>query len=241
MLYYLPNVSSPHPADLSAIAYAFEGKPRFAPVLRGPFDGPAGVVVCDARAPRADRLGLYEDQQTWRKAPGDRSQGSGVSVGFWNDERPGPQHLVRRAPLAGHAVELADGRVWQCPAAVQWEDGDSLTRTVTLPHGLDLDDAGEWVVGAILPDHAKLWEIAERWQTFYASRYSDDAGETFEAEIELAEVFDDACACLAANYRVSRIEVATLGLMTEISAFRVLNALIDEPGLAAILQKKTGD
>ena len=238
MLYYLPNVANitQEAVQAAGLAYAFEGKPRFAPVLRGPFDGPAGVVCCDARAPRADRLGLYEDQQTWRKIP----QSSGC-VGYWNDQRPGPADLVRRAPLAGHAVELADGKLWQCPAAVQWQDGDQLTRTVTLPHGLDLDDAGEWVVGAILPDHAKLWEIAQRWQTFYASRYTDEPGETFEADIELAEVFDDACACLAANYRLARIEVAMLGLMTEISAARVLNALIDEPGLAAILQKKPGD
>ena len=249
MLYYLPAVARPTPEKIAeaGLAYAFEAKPLAVEVMRGPFDGPGGIVLCDPRAPQAERLGYYPDQQTWRKIPGAKSftEHGAVCVGMWNDvaARPGPEHLARRFMLRGHAVQMSDGRIWECPAAVHYDEGDPVRRTELLPHEIDTDEAGEWVTGPIRREYRRQWEIAQRWQSFYAQLHNPETEEDRDVETDLllTDVFDDAAACLATNYRLAKIEIAMLGLFSESSARDVLNAVIDWPGLVAILQKKTGD
>ena len=53
-----------------------------------------------------------------------------------------------------------------------------------------------------------------------------------------SDIFDAAVAVLAANYAIGRTEAAMLGLLTESKCYRILNLLIDFPGLVE-LQKNS--
>ena len=245
MLYFLPGITTATREALEGhgLAYAFESRPLSAQVMRGPFDGPAGCVCADPRTVDIDRVMLDLDGQTWRKLPG----GSGACVGHWTGSAPGPEELARKNQIGGHWLRLGDGNDWLAPAAKRWTespDAGEPTASVALPRGTDLDDEGNWVICDVLPAYLPLWEAAERWRAYYASLSSSEEelpdGDV-EVPLSLADIFDDAVVALGTNYRVSNIECAMLGLLTESTAAGVLNALIDLPGLHAILQKKTGE
>jgi len=245
MLYHLPNfagstVSLDNLRD-RGLGYAFETSIGLANTTQT--DGPAGeargLVVGMERAGRP--VGYFPDKQTWQKIPG-----LDAWVGFYTGQAPGPNDLARSTMLDGHAVELGDGRRWIVPIAVGGpEEGDAeLTRYRTLPHVDRLDEDGNWTVGDVLPRYAPLWDAAAAWwdAKWSAAGEDNEAADTGDA-IRVIFKIDDArgaaVTILAANYRVSAIEVSLLGLLNDQTRVAILDAAIDWPTIAAWVQKKT--
>ena len=243
-LYYLPAVSIG--VELSAVkkmgfGYAFDRALNRREVKGGP-DGGDGVLLSDGRFP-SEMLGYWPGKQTWRKIPLPPSAFPLPFVGYYTNQRPGPADLAREELIPGHSIELLDGNSWQVPMALAATDQGGATRLANqLPDALDLNDAGEWVHGKILPRYERIEKIADDWladflEAFHSS--AENADGTYAVKFELKkEIFDAAVEVLSANYAIGRTEAAMLGLMTEAKAYDVLNKLIDMPGMVE-LQKKT--
>jgi len=216
----------------AGLTYAFEAPPLVRASTMGPGEKPGFVVSVD------DELGYYPIKQTWRRM-------SNVECRMSNEPRPirwvgkttgreiAPAELCRRRTLNGHRVTLADGREWLCPAArklvdsldgaVQWHNA--------LPHRWDVDDAGRWIMGSVLPRYAELWEEVE-WVWDYFKRA--DGGTAVDGQ----KAGHAAALALGANYRVGPVECGLLSLIDDQTVFEVLGALIDWPTLLEWDKKK---
>lgn len=184
-------------------------------------DGPgrqAGVIC----AADADGVGYWPERQEWRPAGL-----AGIWIGWARDARPGPEDLARERQTPGHWVGLSDGQPWLVPAAQRWEE-TGWSRA--LPARLRLDAAGEWSSGEVLPNYARLWAAAQRWFDFVTTA----SGGT-EVAVSFRAAADMACEALAVNYRVTRCEVAALGLLDDrnVAIAEVLNAVVDLPTFTA--------
>jgi len=184
-------------------------------------DGPGrqGGVVC---ARDADGLGYWPERQEWHPAGS-----AGLWIGWHKDAKPRPEDLARERQTSGHWVTLSDGCQWLIPAAQRWDDA-GFVRAV--PSRLRLNAAGEWSSGEVLPDFARLWAAAQRWFDFVTV-----ASEQGTASVAFGDAANMACEALAANYRVTRIEVAALGLLDDrqVAIAEILDALIDMPTFLA--------
>lgn len=205
---------------MAALRHAFVSTPAKRRAMAGP--GQQGGVIL---AGDDQRIGYYPDRQKWTRLRG-LNGASGVWLGWYLDAPPTPADLTKPARLPGHLVTLADGRQWELPVARRWSD-DAFMRTV--PARLTLDDNGQWVPGEVLAEYAGLWSVAEAWMSFKA-RASEQSG----AAMSIAEAVELACTALAVNYRVSRSEVAALGLVDDQGqkAVEMLDAVIDWPTFA---------
>ena len=234
MLYFVPGAKrSITYAEVCAlsIGHAFEGRFAASEVFDGP-TGTAGVVLSH------DALrwlpAFYRERQTWRSVPG-----STAWVGRYDDLPLEPAHLLRRDALRGHLVTLADGQEWQIPVArgASEREGE-LVCYVNLPQYTEVDDAGEWREGAIVPRYAELWQHAcDWWDTLRGARVEGEGDET-QAGLSFAGLHDAALAALAANYRLGKPEASLLRLFTKPHAVEVLKALVDWPTVAEFLKKK---
>jgi hypothetical protein len=154
-----------------------------------------------------------------------------------------PEDLLRPDSLAGGLVELLDGNKWIIPIALEASDnGGRSTVTNKLPDTLDLNDAGEWVHGRILPRFSEISQIADRWfadmvAAMDSKQENEEGGYVVKFEL-MSDIFDAAAKVLSANYAVGRAEVAMLGLLTEKKAYEVLNQLVDLPGLVELQKKR---
>ncbi len=230
-LYYVPGAANAtaETIESAGLSHALDpGSIIGVQVTRGP-DDKNGIVIASADAP-ANIVGHYPGSQTWRQAPG------GVYwVGIDERKRPTPESLMRPDALNGHAVELADGNQWIIPVARSFaQDDGELRYYCSLPHGVDLDDDGNWTVGSIRPRYAELWALAEKWWDAKQSATVDDNS----VSLDFGEIHDSALAALKCNYRVGKVEVVLLGLFAGSSAVAILDALIDMPSLDEILKKK---
>jgi hypothetical protein len=226
-LYFLPNENAINQTKLAdaGLAHAFEATPARGAVASGP-DGTPGLLLSQ----KAEKVGFSPENQTWRRFP----RGT-AWVGFWNDEPPTPAELIRKSAISGHALELLDGREWIVPVTRRWrKEGDELRFTVALPRPLVLNSEGEWISGDVVPAYRQLWEIGAAW----LEKIGDAAptGSALKLDTE-ADVIEAAVAALAANYRVSRHEVAALELLSLDAAHLVLDYLVDFPGLEEISKK----
>ena len=251
-LYYLPGLDPGRaPAvDLETVRrfgleYAFDSRPTPSGVHRNGPDGRQGVIVADAG--RVPKIGWYPDRQKFRPVPG-----SEALVVWYEDQRPGPEDLVRSEVAAGHLVRLCDGNDWMVPIARGWShhNGAAFVWYCGLPRRMDVDEAGNWVEGDPLPRYAGLWQMAlaywDRKQR--ALNQADDEQPDETAGIRTAFDFADfggasdaAVEALGFNYRLGKAEVGALGLFDTTSAVRVLDALVDFPGLLALLAKKASE
>jgi hypothetical protein len=243
LLYFLPgekrSITPERVAELG-LGYAFEGRHVANDAFDGPEGKPGAVLVADATR---TKLGFYKDRQTWRPVPGTTAW-----VGRYTDEPVEPKDLQRRDALRGHWVTLADGQAWLVPVArgATERDGE-LVCFVELPQYTEIDDAGEWVEGAIVPRYAALWDHATAWwdtlraQGQPAEESSDEPGDAPavpEVKFDFPGLHEAALAALAANYRIGRAEAALLQLFTKQSATSVLKALVDWPTVEEFLKKK---
>ena len=248
LLYYIPGDPG-RGFDLAAVrrlglGYAFES-PELTPrgVRGGPDDGNGTIVAASSDAAQ---VGYFPDRQTWQRIS-EKLLAGGVWVGFDRNNPPRPEELVRKQPLGGHWVELADQRQWLIPAARSWMEQEGQLRWLsTLPTASLLDAEGNWTEGGVVARYQRLWATAERWWDVRAglaiAEPDSDTEETPEGgrrrEFSFAELNDAATLALATNYRIEKIEAAVLGLLSTTSIVAVLDALIDWPAVID-WQKKT--
>lgn len=184
-------------------------------------DGSIGVLCVLG----GEQIGYYPDRQTWRRMR------DGVWCGMWNDSPPTLDELAVVAPLAGHEVQMRDGRRWQVPIAREWSSETS-SYVPRVPAALDYDvDAQAWIRGAVEARFIRLWEVSgKRIDSLFGS------GES----LTVAAATDWALDALAVNYRISHVEASMLRLFDDqgLAALEVLDACCDVPTMREWLQQQ---
>lgn len=235
-LYFVPNQTFLRREDLVALglAYAFESP---AVSNRGVSGGPAGqdgVLVAGAGLDGSQVL-YVKDRQTWRQIPQ-----STVWVGYETAAPPSPDDLARADQLDGYWLELADGQRWLVPIARGYresaDEGElKLYWSLRLPQRLELAADGRWTDGGILPRYAALWDFAQSWLALRCGT----AGEEDVRRLDAQGRIDAAVLALQANYQLSRVEAALLGLLTDQHCVAILDRLIDWPKVEQFQKKMT--
>lgn len=200
---------------------------------RGPGGQSGTTLALDDVAPggAAPVCGYYPDQQTWR-------QFKRFWLGCETDKPPLACDLVRAEPLPGHLVRLGDGQLWRVPAER------------FLPNRLELDEDGQ-VQRVPLPQFAALKQqtrlLWEDYLQVISSAETTTAGQAPDKKtlrLSDPEQFRLAVHYLGVNYRLAVPECNLLGLLSESCLVRVLEAILDVPALAAMLEteakKKAG-
>ncbi len=194
------------------------GDPTSLAIGKGP-DGGAGMIGVPEAEGDPTAAGFDAGRQTWRKGPGGR-----FWVGYWNDAKPGPEHLRRRAVHGGTTLALLDGHEWIVPRCVAMIED----RRPDLPYVLDLDDDGETPLGRIHPRYEALCRSAFDWWLTWTGQRAGDAAMGMKDRVKLV------AEALAVNYRVSRVEaVGLLRLFSETEIAAALRILIDADAVEA--------
>ena len=231
-LYYLPgkdrDIKLPE-IGAAGLGYAFESSPTPCRVERGPGGGGSGVVLADGDA--VSKVGFYPEEQTWRRVPDTTAW-----VGYFNDDKPGPEDLQRAQVLDGYFVMLGDGNRWIVPVAREPADGDTeITWSSRLPKLLELDDDGQYTAGDVLPKFRGLVDAATAW--FEAVEATEDGGEVgMSFPMQVVTALD----ILKSNYRIGPAEAVALGLFTYDGpeVLRILNVATDLGGYLEIKKKQ---
>ena len=200
---------------------------------RGPGGNSGTTLVLDDVAPggSAPVCGYYPEKQTWR-------QFKLFWLGCETARPPRPADLVRKEILPGHLVTMGDGNPWRVPAER------------FLPNRLELDEDGH-VQRVPLPQFAALkqqtrllWD--DYLQVISAAGTPADGPPAEKKALRLtdAEQFRLAAHYLGVNYRLAVPECNLLGLLSEACLVRVLEAILDVPALAKMMEaeakKKAG-
>lgn len=220
-LYFFPGKSSIDPRGLDRAGclsrFTRHNSELIEYGVTGINEGPAGsgcIVAAGARPPRYDRT-----EQQW-------VEGKSFWVGI-EDFPPLPDDLARDIYVDGYQITLADGCVWRVPLVREW-DGTRLEHRTRLPRVLKpvLID-GDWKYPAkVAPEYAKLDELASRIFGQFVSQQA----------VPIAELYANAIALLAANYRIGIEESSLLGLLDQETALRVCALAVDQPRLTAHAQ-----
>ncbi len=202
-LYYLPaKTQGLSAAGVRAMGldYAIEDAIRGVEVLRGP-DGGAGLLVANAANVQPSETAYRPDRQTWMQWR------ANVWVGMYDqpETAPSPQSLARPRQLAGHVVQLLDGRGWLVPVARGWTEEEAELRWYhTLPRRSRLADDGRWQPGDVVATFAPLWQLANQWLECEAGAAAaalrtegSRPGETVRAEFDFSGIHESAIEVLA--------------------------------------------
>jgi len=200
---------------------------------RGPDQNSGTTLVLDDVAPggAAPVCGYYPEKQTWRPF-------KWFWLGFETANPPRPADLVRAEPLPGHLVAMGDGNLWRVPAER------------FLPNRLELDEDGH-VQRVPLPRFAALkqqtrllWDDYLQVITAAEPAQPDQPKSAGKLRLSDEEQFRLAVHYLGVNYRLAVPECNLLGLLSETCLVRGLEAILDVPALAAMLEaeakKKAG-
>lgn len=240
LLYYLPNAKTLGRAELEPLGLlpALGDGFRVAQVNeRGP-DGGGGLIVGSNKGIEDISVRNHPTRQTWQQVPGKQ-----VWLGFYHDDRPRPADLIRKEPLAGHLVRLADENDWLVPVARGWQfdpqQPEASGPYIALPQAIGMGEDGSWAAGDPVAKYARLWKTACDWWDVRSGATEITEGEIAEGEsqttieFDFAGGLDAAVDVLATNYRLGRFEVAVLGLFDNLSPGKILDAAIDCPTIAA--------
>lgn len=202
-------------------------------VIRGP-DGLAGMLLGNRRS-WTDSDVSWSDRLAWRKFPRTHADRQAFLCWLKDAPLPAPADLARRSQLSGMPLTLADDRPWLIPHARRWTTEGMM---VTVPRTIDVDEeSGEFVYGDVLPRYQDLWRRAtDYWDALLAA--SEQASDSQQAEIEFVKPLDLIVCALAANYRVSRLELGVLQAMDDQLFESVASILIDLDGMHSISKKK---
>lgn len=200
-LYYFPGEQRVTEERLQALSLQHVADLPF--TQRGTKAGPTaggGVLVW-----HGDKSQTYQpDRQTW-------SECKGFWLGYETLNQPGPADLLRSDAIDGYFVELAHGTRWQIPTPKMQDGGSSL------PQAVRLDAEGKPRLES-LPRYETLAHCAEQ------------AFKDFEegAEQDWERCWDACVVALGTNYRVSRWEVAALGVLTTGTVMRTVLAALGD-------------
>ncbi len=148
-----------------------------------------------------------------------------------------PACLLKSTAIQSHPWQDWAGNTWQIPIARRWLDGSGqLVVQCALPRYLEMNESGQWVYGGVLPRHAKLWELATKFEEdiLEAIQHAVDGKYTVPVPS-----LDDVCDIVfGTNYRVSKYELSFLKTLLDSSCYDVMKLVKDDPGFDQ-LQKKT--
>jgi len=239
-LYFIPTPAKM--LDWRAIAdaglgYAIDRK-AIQPVVTGP-SGDPGVLVCDESAMDRAALKYRPAEQTWRMFT--RDSGQVVGVGWYTDEPPTPDDLIRRQPLPGSLVTFADGHGYQIPVALRFAEFQGrLMSCCSLPQSLARDGSGVWVPSTPIARYARLWDML---QGYLAAREEALSQQTTDDVIYFtyAPINELAIGILGINYRIGPDELEALGLWTQETRSQILRVALDEQTREDWIKKKAAD
>lgn len=197
-------------AQAWGLGYTFDGScAGCACNANNPSEQP-GYVFADVRRQNGKAIGIYGDQQTWRKLPTVEGRPE-LWLGYWNDAKPTPDCLKRATLLNGPKILLADGNKWQIPIVRHFDDSLSAWQS-DLPAYLDYDESGKVVRGTPLEQYRTLWELTTPLAESEVEGKPLDEGAMYTAIVAL----------LQANYVVDLPELVAL------------HALADDDSLALV-------
>lgn len=206
-LYYIPGAQDgPRLIHQAGLDYALDPTQckRNGP-SRGP-DNSHGMILSPAKGSPA-AIGYYPDRQVWEQAPD-----AAHWVGYWTDQVPGPDDLVRPEAIGAFTARLADGNPWVIPGARLYPEGTMLPQTRKYAPG------GK-IIRDIKPSHRDIYLAADEvWQALETG-----------AQITAARAQEIIELALKTNYRVSHAEINLLGLIDDDNFAAVLHMLVSYP------------
>jgi hypothetical protein len=182
------------------LGYAFSKEPT---TRETTIEGKKGFVFADEKRLGECTLGVYPNEQVWRKIPG---REDGLEIGYYKEAVPTPEDLKRDATLDGYVVDLA-GKKWTVPL-VRSYDGQAGVSRSALPCYVDLDEEGKPCQGEVLEVYKYLWDLTE---SYAASVLSN------EESAEDVNAFEAAVKLLQANYVIDQIEAVQLRLFSDLA------------------------
>lgn len=223
LLYYFPGVKVLDEADVVSrgLSSVLDGNRSIARIERGGPDGGDGFI---ATLDSSRACTCSPDEQEWQER-------RGFWIGHWKGAAYLPQDFARERQYAGHLVTLADGNQWLVPV-VRLFDGDS-----PLPQRLAMGADGA-IAGTILPRFSQLFDDANHVWDSVLLQVPGHTGRTLPRDIGWRVAVD----ALSLNYRIGNQEASLLGLFTDGTLLDVLEAIVDLPNLATMVEesKKNG-
>jgi hypothetical protein len=211
-LYYVAGDQRPVTKETVAkwgLAYAFPGSIEGRPCNHNSMTGSQGYVFGDPARQGGKAVGMYADEQTWRKLPTVEGRPE-LWVGYYNEAKPTPSDLQREKLLRGPKIRLADDNAWQIPIVRRFDDAAQRWES-ELPAYLDYDDVGKLITGAPLREYSHLWDVTA---PLADARFMKDVGEE-ASEVTEQQVVAAVVALVQANYVVALPELIALGALQE--------------------------
>lgn len=200
-----------------------DGMPASAAVLDGPGDR-CGGLICDwPTLSSLPKLKYDAKQQDWYPAPaqGDLPAGR-YWVGVSKNDPVKPHDIARSKQYESEPAALADGNTWLLPVAAM------------LPRRWGLQENG--TPGRnVAPEFADFCRQAEDIFAGIALTAEGD-----KSAVTVAAGWSFACSALALNYRVNPFIVSLLGLIDDVSCWKLWGAVLGFTQIKQVEdQKKT--
>jgi len=157
--------------------------------------------------------GYNAEKQTWRKCAG-----GAYWLGFATDSPPGPEDLIRPEAAVAWGVKMGDGKKWLVPSQK------------VMPKYWDVDGDGE-AFKKSRPEYTALSEKAGALYDVFVEQGFDGLLEWISKRAP--EMRDTAIEALRLTYRVTKYEIAALGLLDDTAVGVTMLALIDSQEISS--------
>jgi len=186
----------------------------------------AGVICAAAQSSLCPggtepKVGYYPENQIWEKAS------ERWWIGWEKENPPGPADLAKIERRWGHEVKMGDGGVWAVPPERY------------LPDQLVLNDNDE-VDRVPMAQFDGVKKLTMKLRSDFCGQIKAQAqGEEWPPpEMTEAEQLRAGNFFLGLNYRVGRVEANVLKLWNDQSLRKALEAILDWPGIVAMIKEK---
>lgn len=144
---------------------------------------------------------------------------NGINIGVAKSAKP--EDFLNEYNVGGYPVILGDGNEWLIPVALLG------ARNFSLPKFETMDEDGNWI-----------WKVQEKYEFIchIAEKLFEAIDDEGNFQLDENKLRSACCAAIGVNYNLTDMECAALGLLTQDAYFGILNAIIDKPGLAEMLQ-----
>ncbi len=214
-LYFIPKAKTFGPDDATRLELDHLPKSLTKCQVNDGPDGAGGLIMVITGKEQATAQYKAAEQE-WHK-----QKGGDFWIGFWKENPPTPEDLLRTDSPVGVAYPL-DGVNWTIPAQA------------ALPSYMGMDKLGNWV-RMVKPKHMSLQEDAEKIYQVYLGEKNDVENPLIFTEVEKCELCVRA---LAINYFVSKYEASILAIMTVENMVIIQQLLMDYRDLDTVDEVK---
>lgn len=203
--------------------------PSFANISANGPGGSGGTLIVDKSSGDAVPLVKLE-HQVWDKVVDRDSGDPRFWVGYFREERPTQDSLVRKFVLPGAPLKMLDGNEWTIPILREWNLTDDETEIIAgtpLPRMIGCDAAGRVCKGDVRPEYRGIWQRS--WE-FHVSVFSQMTSEDIDVEVPLVDMYELAVDILNLNYRVLGPELRALDVMSTEEAHQIIRKALDWEG-----------